>query len=426
MSSSRPFWSSSGSVKGSESHLIHVDTSYSSSSVHGGTGGSHISVSTARPLASSVLGWMGSGNNFGGGSCDPVLFTNDKETMQNLNSRLASYLDKVNSLEKANAELDEKIRKWHEERTPQNKRDYSKYEKIIVDLHAQIASGRLNNARLTLQSENAKLAAQDFKLKFETEQALRLAIEADVNGLRKLLDDLTIVRTDLEMEVEALRKELICMKMVHEQEMDTLLAQQHSSKVDVKLDAAPSEDLPKILAEMRLEYEAIIEKHREEAAVWYKQKSSTMQQEVTTNTEVLESSRKEVSELNRTLQGLQIELQSELSKKCSLENTLAETQASYAVKLQHVQTVICQLEEELANLRIDIERQNNEYMILLDTKSRLENEIATYRQLMDGNDVSADTSEFSKETSRKVKTIVQDVINGRVVTSKISEIHQKL
>ncbi|XP_030077854.1 keratin, type I cytoskeletal 19 isoform X2 [Microcaecilia unicolor] len=425
MSSSRPFWSSSGSVKGGEGRLIHIDSSYSTSSVHGGAGGSRVSVSTARPLASSGLGWGSSGNNFGGGSGAHVLFTNDKETMQNLNARLASYLEKVQSLEKANAELEEKIKKWHEERTPQNKRDYSKYEKIIADLHAQIANGRLNNARLTLQMDNAKLAAQDFKLKYETEQTLRMAIEADVNGLRKLLDDLTIVRTDLEMEVEALRKELILMKMVHEQEMDALQARQRSSTVDVQVAAAPSVDLTKILAEMRQEYEAIIEKNREEAASWYKQKSSTMQQEVTTNTEALESSRKEVNQLKRTLQSLEIEMQSELSKKCSLENTLAETQANYAVKLKNVQTVICQLEEELANVRIDIERQGNEYKILLDIKSRLENEIATYRQLLDGDDVRTDTSEFSKETNRKVKTIVQDVIDGRVVSSKVSEIHQK-
>ncbi|XP_029428388.1 keratin, type I cytoskeletal 19-like [Rhinatrema bivittatum] len=424
MSSSHQAWSSSGSVKGGEGRLIHVEGSYRTSSVHGGAGGSRISVSTPWPLASSGLGFRG--NNFDGSQVDHVLVTNDKETMQNLNTRLASYLEKVHSLEQANAELEHKIKKWHEERTPENKRDYSKYEKIIADLHSQIASGRLNNAKLTLQIDNSNLAAQDFKLKYEAEQTIRLAVEADISGLRKHLDDLTIVRTDLEMEVEALRKELICMRMNHEKEMETLQGQQRKSTVDVKLDATPSADLTKMLNEMREEYEGIIEKNREEAAGWYREKSSTVQQEVSTNSEALENSRKEISELRRTLQGLEFELQSEIGKKCSLENTLAETQASYAAKLKNIQMVICQLEEELARVRADIERQGNEYNILLDIKSRLESEIATYRKLLDGDDVRKDSSQSSKDTTRKVKTIVQDEIDGKVVSCKVSEIHQKL
>lgn len=53
--------------------------------------------------------------------------------------------------------------------------------------------------------------------RYETEKAFRAALETDLEGLRKVMDNLTIVRTDLEMEVEGMRKQLIYMRKRHEE-----------------------------------------------------------------------------------------------------------------------------------------------------------------------------------------------------------------
>lgn len=47
------------------------------------------------------------------------------------------------------------------------------------------------------------------------------------------------------------------------------------------------------------------------------------------------------------------------------------------------QTQINMLEAELSNMRASIEQQGQEYRMLLDVKTRLENEIATYRSLLE-------------------------------------------
>lgn len=63
---------------------------------------------------------------------------------------------------------------------------------------------------------------------------------------------------------------------------------------------------------------------------------------------------------------------------------LSETQSRYSCQLQDMQRVISHYEEELLQLRRDLERQNSEYKVLLGIKTHLEKEISTYRQLLEG------------------------------------------
>lgn len=80
---------------------------------------------------------LGSGLDLSGGGM--VLSGQEKMTMQNLNDRLAAYLEKVRSLEAANAKLELQIREWYEKQTP-TIRDYSKYQAVIDDLRRKVGS----------------------------------------------------------------------------------------------------------------------------------------------------------------------------------------------------------------------------------------------------------------------------------------------
>ncbi|NXO59808.1 K1C19 protein, partial [Aramus guarauna] len=370
---------------------------FSAPSIHGGSGGRGVSVSSARFVSSGLGSGLGGGygssfsSSFSGGCGgglgigDGLLSGNEKATMQSLNERLASYLDKVRALEEANSDLETKIRDWYQKQGPGPARDYSPYYKTIEDLRDKILDATIINSKIVLQIDNARLAADDFKTKFETEQALRMNVEADINGLRRVLDELTLARTDLELQIENLKEELAYLKKNHEEETSALRGQV-AGQVSVELDSAPGIDLSKILADMRDQYEHMAEKNRKDAEAWFHSKTEELNREVAVNTEQLQSSKSEVTDLRRSLQGLEIELQSQLSMKAALESTLADTEGRYSAQLAQLQGLVGSMEAQLAELRADMERQNSEYKILMDIKTRLEQEIATYRQLLEGQE----------------------------------------
>lgn len=121
----------------------------SSATIYGGAGGrgaraSSVSTSLLRSGAptvassssfklSSALGGGASGSKVAGAG----IIGDERGAMQNLNDRLANYIETVRNLELANKELEQKIMLAMEKGGPQT-RDYSKYESIIEDLRRKV------------------------------------------------------------------------------------------------------------------------------------------------------------------------------------------------------------------------------------------------------------------------------------------------
>ncbi|XP_007243387.1 keratin 94 [Astyanax mexicanus] len=392
----------SGSTMVTQRHVGSLSSAPKAHSVYGGAfgGGPRISSAVSRTVSSGYGGGLGSGyggglgSGFGGGMGggggfnlssaldSDTMHLNEKATMQNLNDRLASYLEKVRSLEAANAKLELQIREYYEKKGPAAERDYSHYWATINDLKDKIRNATIGNANILLQIDNSKLAADDFKTKFEHELMMRQSVEADIANLRRLLDQTTLTKADLEMQIEGLQDELAYLKKNHQEELAALRSHL-TGTVNVEVDAAPQQDLNKVLEEIRSQYEAITDKHRRDQEAWFNDKSAALSKEVAISTETIQTSKTEITDLRRTLQGLEIELQSQLSMKAALENTLAETEARYSSMLTGYQNQINMLEGELAQVRASIEQQGRDYAMLLDIKSRLEQEIATYRSLLE-------------------------------------------
>ncbi|XP_078385626.1 keratin, type I cytoskeletal 19-like [Cetorhinus maximus] len=403
-----------------------------SQSLYGAGMGTRIaSVSAGSGLGSA----LGSGSFSFSSSTSSAGGFNEKTTMQNLNERLASYLDRVRSLETSNSKMELEIRQILEKAGPAV-RDWSVHWGTIKDFRDQITDLILDNSRLMLQIDNSKLAAEDFKTKFEAELGIRMAVDGDINGLRTVLDDMTLEKSQLEMQIEGLKEELIYIRKNHEEELRGLRGQ-ISGNVTVDVTTEQSPDLSKMLEEMRQQYDDITKKNKSEAEEWYRQQCVTVQQEFAVNTEALQAEKSQLVQLRHTVQGLDMELQTQLSMIGSLNATLKDTELRCSEEYNRVQLTINKLEAELVEIRLKVDQHVKDYADLLDIKSRLEMEIATYRRLLEGGSGQVTTTQTTKDISKKivvteeirepvitkrVKTVVEESINGQVVSSHTEEV----
>uniref|UniRef100_H0XSA0 IF rod domain-containing protein n=1 Tax=Otolemur garnettii TaxID=30611 RepID=H0XSA0_OTOGA len=322
----------------------------------------------------------------------------EKETMQELNNHLASYLDRVRNLETDNRRLESKIRE-HVEKKGLQVRDWAHYFKTIEDLRAQIFANTVDNARH---------AADDFRVKYETELAIYQSVESDIHGFCKVIDDTDITRLQLESEMEALKEELLFMRKNQEEEVKVLQAQ-IASGLTVEVDAPKSQNLSKIMADMRAQCDELAWKNQEELAKTWSQQIQESTSGVTSQFSEVGAAKTMLTELTRTILGNRTRLH---------EKSEVQVEAHYAMQMEQLNGVLLHLESELAQTRADGQCQAQEYEALLNIKVKLEAEIATYRRLLEDeeNFNRGDALDSGNSVQTIQKTTTCRIVDGKVVS----------
>ncbi|XP_049874763.1 lamin-C-like isoform X2 [Pectinophora gossypiella] len=354
----------------------------------------------------------------------------EKDALQNLNDRLAAYIDKVRQLESENSGLRREIQTTQEVVTREVSNIKGMYEhelqdarKLLDDTSREKAKLEIDLKRLYEENDDLKKRldkktkdctqaenlARHYENRFTEEsnkyntaladkkkaldEARELGKELEklkkvYADTRKTLEEEMLCRIDMENTVQSLREELSFKDQVFQQELQETRTrrQVEISEIDGRLAQQYEAKLQQSLQELREQQEANIKANRDEIEALYENKMKNLQAAANRNNtaatvavEELRTMRTRIDTLNSQLNELENK-NAALSNRCrELERQLESERARHAEDL-------ASLEQELARLRDEMAAQLREYATLMDIKISLDHEIATYRALLEGEE----------------------------------------
>ncbi|KAF5922087.1 hypothetical protein HPG69_006766 [Diceros bicornis minor] len=213
-------------------------------------------------------------------------------------------------------------------------------------------------------------------------------------------------------------------------------------------DGAPGADLPELLNDARAHYEAMTQQNRQDAEIRFNNKSRALLQQIAAAADASDSAKTEKNELKWTFQALEIELhetesrstgyQQLLDIKTCLENEIETYHGLLEGQCWYVRS--CELGEEGSRMnekykKLKFNDSNLELfktvldVIIFMTTQNNQNKSIRCSIFLFGHEFETGSKRGNKikEPTKifRYKTIVEELVDGMVVSSQIKDVHQR-